>query len=81
MLDFKHANLDNCLPAFLETDFSHMHLHDNNGRKDAHISVGEGNIDSLPLIAALQRIGATAILEVKDFEGVLRSITKQVADC
>ena len=72
-LDTGHANLNHCLPGFLEGDFSHVHLHDNNGKKDTHSAVGEGNIDFFPVISALQRTGATAVLEVKDFEGVMRS--------
>ncbi|HNQ30805.1 MAG TPA: sugar phosphate isomerase/epimerase family protein [Methanolinea sp.] len=72
-LDCGHANLNHCLPAFLETDFSHMHIHDNDGRRDTHNAVGEGTIDFRPVMAALERTGATAVLEVKDLEGVLRS--------
>jgi sugar phosphate isomerase/epimerase len=72
-LDTGHANLNHCLPGFLETNFSHMHIHDNDGRRDTHDAIGEGNIDFCPVIAALRRTGATAVLEVKDFEGVLRS--------
>ena len=72
-LDTGHANLNHCLPGFLERDFSHVHLHDNNGRKDTHSPVGEGTIDFFPVIAALRRTGATAVLEVKDFEGVMQS--------
>jgi sugar phosphate isomerase/epimerase len=72
-LDTGHANLNHCLPGFLEACFSHMHLHDNNGRKDTHSTVGEGTIDFSPVIAALRRTGATSVFEVKDFDGVMRS--------
>jgi sugar phosphate isomerase/epimerase len=47
-LDTGHANLNHYLPEFLETSFSLMHIHDNDGRKDTHSAVGEGNIDFLP---------------------------------
>jgi sugar phosphate isomerase/epimerase len=72
-LDTGHANLNHCLPGFLETRFSHMHIHDNDGRQDTHSAVGEGTIDFRPVIAALERTGATAVLEVKDLYGVIRS--------
>jgi len=72
-LDTGHANLNHCLPGFLQTRFSHMHIHDNDGRKDTHSAVGEGTIDFRPVVAALRRTGATAVLEVRDFEGVIRS--------
>ena len=51
-----------------------MHIHDNDGRKDSHSAVGEGNIDFCPVIAALRKTKATAVLEVKDFDGVIRSM-------
>jgi sugar phosphate isomerase/epimerase len=73
-LDCGHANLNHCLPAFLKTRFSHMHIHDNNGRSDTHSAVGEGTIDFFPVMAALRRTKATAVLEVKDYAGVMRSM-------
>ena len=60
-------------PNSWKPDFSHMHIHDNDGRKDTHSAVGEGNIDFFPVIAALRKTKATAVLEVKDFDGVIRS--------
>jgi len=74
-LDTGHANLNSCLPGFLATRFSHMHIHDNDGRNDTHSAVGDGTIDFRPLIFALKRVGATAVLEVKDLDGVIRSRT------
>ena len=73
-LDVGHANLNNCLPAFLETTIDHMHLHDNYGRTDSHSPVGEGDIDFEAVIEVLQRSHATPVLEVATFEGVVRSI-------
>jgi len=73
-LDTGHANLNHCLPAFLQTGFSHMHIHDNDGRRDSHSPVGEGNIDFAPVMAALRRNHASSVIEVKSFDGVLRSI-------
>jgi len=73
-LDTGHANINHCLPAFLQTGFSHMHIHDNDGKRDSHSPVGEGNIDFAPVMAALRRNHARAVIEVKSFDGVLRSI-------
>ncbi len=73
-LDTGHANLNHCLPGFLATRFSHMHIHDNDGRRDTHSPVGDGTIDFRPVMAALRRTGGTAVLEVKDFDGVIRSM-------
>ena len=73
-LDTGHANLNHCLPGFLATRFSHMHIHDNDGQRDTHSAVGDGTIDFHPVMAALRRTGGTAVLEVKDFDGVIRSM-------
>lgn len=73
-LDTGHANLNRCLSGFLDADFCHMHIHDNNGRRDSHDAVGEGTIDFAPVIAALKRTHATSVIEVKSLEGVLSSI-------
>jgi sugar phosphate isomerase/epimerase len=73
-LDVGHANLNNCLPAFLDTPIDHMHIHDNFGGKDSHSPVGDGNIDFETVMEALQRNHATPVLEVDTFEGVVSSI-------
>ena len=73
-LDVGHANLNRCLPAFLRMQISHMHIHDNNGRRDTHSPVGEGEIDFAPVMAAQRREHATAVIEVRSFEGVLKSM-------
>jgi len=73
-LDVGHANLNRCLPAFLRTHIDHMHIHDNNGKRDSHSPVGEGEIDFAPVIAAQRREHATAVIEVRSFEGVLKSM-------
>jgi sugar phosphate isomerase/epimerase len=73
-LDTGHAHLNGCLPAFLANPFSHMHIHDNNGKGDTHSTVGEGTIDFGPVMAALRRTGASAVVEVKTLEGVKASL-------
>jgi len=73
-LDVGHANLNHCLPGFLGTRIGHMHIHDNNGGKDTHSPVGEGDIDFDQVIGALRRNHATSVIEVRSFDGVLKSI-------
>jgi sugar phosphate isomerase/epimerase len=77
-LDTGHANLNRCLPAFLETPFRHMHIHDNRGRADTHSPVGSGTIDFRPVMAALRQGHATAVIEVRSFAGTKSSM--QVLD-
>jgi len=73
-LDVGHANLNRCLPGFLATPFSHMHLHDNNGKQDSHSAVGEGNIDFRPVMSAMKQKNATAVIEVRTFDGAVESL-------
>jgi sugar phosphate isomerase/epimerase len=77
-LDTGHAHLNRCLPAFLETPFRHMHIHDNKGRSDTHSAVGEGTIDFRPVMASLRRGHATAVVEMRSFAGAKGSL--QVLD-
>jgi len=73
-LDVGHANLNGCLPDFLAAPFCHMHLHDNNGRQDSHSTVGEGNIDFRPVMSAMKQKNATAVIEVRTFDGAVESL-------
>jgi sugar phosphate isomerase/epimerase len=73
-LDTGHAHLNGCLAEFLATPFRHMHIHDNSGRVDTHSAIGEGTIDFDPVLRALDRTGATAVLEMKDFAAVTKSL-------
>jgi sugar phosphate isomerase/epimerase len=77
-LDTGHAHLNHCLPAFLATPFRHMHIHDNKGKTDTHGPVGSGTIDFRPVMAALRRSHATAVIEVKTFVAATSSL--QVLD-
>ncbi len=77
-LDTGHAQLNHCLPAFLKTPFRHMHIHDNKGKADTHDPVGSGTIDFRPVMAALRRSHATAVIEVKTFVAAKSSL--QVLD-
>lgn len=45
--DLGHANTVGAVPAFLAVlgSADHLHLHDNNGLSDEHLSIGEGTVD------------------------------------
>jgi sugar phosphate isomerase/epimerase len=73
-LDTGHANLNHCLAGFLDTGFVHMHLHDNDGRRDTHSPVGEGTIDFHEVMRAQRRERATAVIEVRTLDGVMKSL-------
>lgn len=73
-LDTGHAHLNGCLNEFLGTPFRHMHIHDNEGKTDTHSAIGEGSIEFAPVFRALERTGATSVLEMKDFPAVEKSL-------
>ena len=73
-LDTGHAYLNGCLDEFLKIPFCHMHIHDNRGKTDSHSAIGEGTIEFTPVFRALERTGATSVLEMKDFPAVEKSL-------
>jgi sugar phosphate isomerase/epimerase len=75
-LDVGHANLNHCLTEFLKTRIDHVHLHDNNGDKDTHSPVGEGDIDFRAVMSSVRRDNATIIIEVDTFDGAIASMEK-----
>jgi sugar phosphate isomerase/epimerase len=75
-LDVGHAYLNKCLDAFLDHPIRHVHLHDNDGKDDAHLPVGDGSIDFGKVMDAVIQNGAVPIIEVSSFTGVQDSITR-----
>jgi sugar phosphate isomerase/epimerase len=73
-LDVGHAHLNFCLLEFLRLPAGHYHLHDNDGKTDSHVAVGEGTIDFDPVMKELQKNRVMPVIEVATFEGVLKSI-------
>jgi sugar phosphate isomerase/epimerase len=73
-LDVGHARLNGCLGGFLGQPMAHAHLHDNDGRADSHDTIGKGSIDFRPVMEAVERNHATAIIEVSTLAGVLESM-------
>ncbi len=73
-LDVGHAHQNHCLREFLAVPAGHYHLHDNLGKEDSHLAIGEGSIDFKPVIRAVQKNRITPVIEVSTLEGVLKSI-------
>jgi sugar phosphate isomerase/epimerase len=73
-LDVGHAHLNFCLAEFLSLPAGHYHLHDNNGKEDSHVAVGEGTIDFEPVMKIILKKKIKPVIEVANFEGVLKSI-------
>jgi sugar phosphate isomerase/epimerase len=75
-LDVGHAHQNHCLTEFLTHPAQHYHLHDNDGKEDAHMAVGDGTIDFNAVMHAVKKSGVTPVIEVATFEGVEKSIRR-----
>lgn len=73
-IDTGHANTTDSLEEMLELkNISYCHIHDNNGLKDEHNTLGEGTLN----LDCLRKI-RHGIIEINDFDKVLKS--KEVID-
>jgi sugar phosphate isomerase/epimerase len=73
-LDVGHANTTETLNEFMEYNISHLHLHDNNGKKDEHTWIGNGNIDFNNLKKVLKNNNYIKVLENRNAEDVKKSM-------
>lgn len=75
-LDLGHANTtgqtDELLGRFAGRIIN-VHVHDNNGDRDAHLTVGEGNMDFSSLLPKLKRYKGNLIIESKSMESAIES--------
>lgn len=79
-LDVGHANTLTKIETFMDTLAEHtvnVHLHDNNGEQDAHLSLGKGKINFSAVLANLGRIEykGPLIVEVHSSSGLKESVT------
>ncbi len=79
-LDVGHANTLTKIETFIDTLAEHtvnVHLHDNDGEQDAHLSLGKGNINFSAVLANLGKIEykGPLIVEVHSSSGLKESVT------
>ena len=77
VLDIAHAHTSGELKDFLFTfqdRIAHVHISDNNGVSDSHLSIGEGNIDWSSVIRWLESTGFDGWIVVESYERVQESI-------
>jgi len=79
-LDVGHASTVAKIQTFIDTLAEHtvnVHLHDNDGEQDAHLSLGKGNINFSAVLANLGKIEykGPLIVEVHSYTGLKESIT------
>ncbi len=73
--DVGHANLNSQMVEFLELKerFVNVHLHDNIGEKDKHMTLGEGNIDFGKVLGQLSGYHGNYIIESRDLASGVES--------
>jgi len=74
--DIGHANtmgsIDECIDAFGER-IANIHIHDNTGKNDDHMTIGDGNIDFIPVLSKLKRYRGNYIIESRNMESAIES--------
>ncbi len=72
-LDIGHAFTSGRLEDFLKFEPVNLHIHDNIGRKDAHMPLGEGEIDIEHVIDSLSSYDGNHVLENRSIDDLIES--------
>ncbi len=75
--DVGHAHISGTVDGFLDLkeNFVNLHLHDNNGDKDKHLVLGEGNINIKEILKELKGYNGDFVIESTSLEDGIRSKT------
>ena len=74
--DIGHANTVGDISEFVDKfkdRIANIHIHDNNGDRDAHMTIGDGNIDFIPILRKLSGYAGNYIIESKDLNSAIES--------
>jgi sugar phosphate isomerase/epimerase len=75
VLDIGHAHTCGTLPEFLSHPaLAHIHLHDNSGKGDEHLALGQGCVDLQPVLRTIEERNISAVLEQKTEKAVIESL-------
>lgn len=77
--DIGHANTMGQIDEMLETfrgRIGNIHIHDNMGDRDSHLTMGEGNIDFAKALSKLKGYKGNYIIEAKSLESAIVSKKK-----
>ncbi len=75
-LDIGHAFTTDNPTEFFDLKFDHLHLHDNDEKKDLHLPLGLGNIDISKVLKIIEekKYSGSIILESRDLLNLKRSL-------
>jgi sugar phosphate isomerase/epimerase len=70
-LDIGHAHTTNNVKDYLPywRRFANIHIHDNDGRHDQHMAIGDGTIDFPPILHRLKGYEGNFVIEARKIEG------------
>lgn len=73
--DVGHANTTHTIEEFFKLNqlFLNVHLHDNDGKKDAHSTIGEGNIKFESLCSKFGKYKGNYVIEARTIESAVKS--------
>lgn len=74
--DIGHANTMNQIDEMIDcfkNRIANVHIHDNNSDKDAHMTIGDGNIDFEYVLSRLKKYSGNYIIESKSLESAILS--------
>lgn len=75
--DAGHANTFNAINEFLiayKNKISHVHIHDNFGKKDLHMQIGTGTIDWVELMNGLSNYKGLFVIEANTLEDGIKGV-------
>ncbi|MDO5862040.1 MAG: sugar phosphate isomerase/epimerase family protein [Thermoplasmata archaeon] len=77
--DIGHANTMGQIDAMIDTfgdRIANIHIHDNNGKRDEHLTIGDGAIDFQHVIGRLSGYRGNWIIESKSLESAVQSSSR-----
>ncbi|MGC8998716.1 MAG: sugar phosphate isomerase/epimerase family protein [Candidatus Bathyarchaeia archaeon] len=78
-LDIGHSNINGQTEQFLkkfEDKIVHIHAHDNDGRDDSHLGIGDGTVNWYRFASLLREISYNKVVVVESVEKVAESVQK-----
>ncbi len=75
-LDIGHANTTQSTESLIKEfngRIANIHIHDNNGENDEHLTLGEGNIDFKKTLELLKGYNGNYIIESRSFQSAVES--------
>jgi sugar phosphate isomerase/epimerase len=76
--DIGHAHTNGNIDDFVKhvSRFANVHIHDNDGNSDQHLTIGEGKIDFKHVLSAMSGYGRRYVIEARRIEAAPLSLAR-----